>query len=277
MTPVTKMMAHLPLAFHERPVDGLVVCFGMGTSFRSMCAWNVSTTAVELVPSVPSLLWLLPSGWAGTVAIAWSDCRHRRRPPFPGKVADDIRRHHRRPSSPGRSRRLQPAVLRRVVRARKVQAAVQRNPAAVAALWRCRDAHGRHPRARRILSARSRLQFVRGLGLSFSASTSPIPELSASMLTDRLPHGAGLDLVESGPHETVEQQFAAVLTREIPVPAFLNASRTAPVLTDDRPVNDTTSGDEYYGMAGLCSFHTRADDSFDGNGIDRARTKQSRQ
>ena len=58
------------------------------------------------------------------------------------------------------------------------------------------------------------------------------------MLTDRLPHGAGLDLVESGPHETVEQQFAAVLTREIPVPAFLNASRTAPVLTDDRPVNE---------------------------------------
>ena len=55
MTPVTKMMAHLPLAFHERPVDGLVVCFGMGTSFRSMRAWNVSTTAVELVPSVPSL------------------------------------------------------------------------------------------------------------------------------------------------------------------------------------------------------------------------------
>jgi hypothetical protein len=53
---VTKMMAHLPLAFlDQRPQSGLVICFGMGTTFRSMHSWNIDTTAVELVPAVPRL------------------------------------------------------------------------------------------------------------------------------------------------------------------------------------------------------------------------------
>src|SRR5437867_7284728 len=56
LTPVTKYMAHLPLAFMGRtPQNGLVICFGMGTTFRSMLSWGVHTTAVDLVPSVPAL------------------------------------------------------------------------------------------------------------------------------------------------------------------------------------------------------------------------------
>src|SRR5438067_10220961 len=55
LTPVTKYMAHLPLAFMGRtPQNGLVICFGMGTTFRSMLSWGVHTTAVDLVPSVPA-------------------------------------------------------------------------------------------------------------------------------------------------------------------------------------------------------------------------------
>lgn len=51
---MTKMFAHVPLAFldHE-PEQGAVICFGMGTTFRSMTTWKIRTTAVELVPSVP--------------------------------------------------------------------------------------------------------------------------------------------------------------------------------------------------------------------------------
>ena len=56
LTPITKYMAHLPLAFMSRPPqNGLVICFGMGTSFRSMLSWGIPTTAVDLVPSVPAL------------------------------------------------------------------------------------------------------------------------------------------------------------------------------------------------------------------------------
>ena len=53
LTPVTKFMAHLPLGFHHgRPESALVICFGMGMSYRSVLSWDVQTTAVELVPSV---------------------------------------------------------------------------------------------------------------------------------------------------------------------------------------------------------------------------------
>ncbi|HET8948446.1 MAG TPA: hypothetical protein VFQ07_15810, partial [Candidatus Polarisedimenticolia bacterium] len=56
LTPITKLMAHLPAAFRAAPPrDALVICFGMGTSFRSLLSWGASTTAVELVPGVPSL------------------------------------------------------------------------------------------------------------------------------------------------------------------------------------------------------------------------------
>src|SRR5207249_10768123 len=56
LSPSTKYMVHLPLAFLGRsPRNGLVICFGMGTSFRSMLSWSIPTTAVELVPSVPAM------------------------------------------------------------------------------------------------------------------------------------------------------------------------------------------------------------------------------
>lgn len=53
MTPITKMMAHLPLSFMPRkPQSALVICFGMGTTYRSLLSWDIPVTAVELVPSV---------------------------------------------------------------------------------------------------------------------------------------------------------------------------------------------------------------------------------
>ncbi|HEY6337911.1 MAG TPA: fused MFS/spermidine synthase, partial [Candidatus Sulfotelmatobacter sp.] len=56
LTPITKMIAHLPLAFLNRPPkNALVICFGMGTTHRSALSWGISSTAVELVPSVVSV------------------------------------------------------------------------------------------------------------------------------------------------------------------------------------------------------------------------------
>jgi spermidine synthase len=54
LVPVTKFMAHMPLALHSgQPESVLVICFGMGTTYRSVLSWDVRTVAVELVPSVP--------------------------------------------------------------------------------------------------------------------------------------------------------------------------------------------------------------------------------
>ena len=53
LTPDTKFMVHLPLAYQKvRPQSALIICFGMGTSYRAALSWGIETTAVELVPSV---------------------------------------------------------------------------------------------------------------------------------------------------------------------------------------------------------------------------------
>jgi hypothetical protein len=57
LTPIAKFMAHLALSFHDgKPESALVICFGMGTTYRSLLSWGVTTTAVELVSSVRDAL-----------------------------------------------------------------------------------------------------------------------------------------------------------------------------------------------------------------------------
>jgi len=83
LTPITKMMAHLPLAFLDRPPqDALVICFGMGTTFRSLRTWDIPVTVVELVPSVPRLFGYFHSD---AVAVLSSPLSH--------VVIDDGRRY----------------------------------------------------------------------------------------------------------------------------------------------------------------------------------------
>ena len=52
LTTLTKVMAHLPLAVVKTPRSALVICFGMGTTFRSLTTWGLQVTAAELVPGV---------------------------------------------------------------------------------------------------------------------------------------------------------------------------------------------------------------------------------
>ena len=53
LTPVTKFMAHLPMVYcKNKPEKALVICFGMGTTYRSLLSWDIDVTAVELTPSV---------------------------------------------------------------------------------------------------------------------------------------------------------------------------------------------------------------------------------
>jgi spermidine synthase len=48
----TKMMAHLPMLVHPDPRDTLVICFGMGTTYRSAISYGGTVTVVELVKEV---------------------------------------------------------------------------------------------------------------------------------------------------------------------------------------------------------------------------------
>ncbi len=51
-TNATKMMAHIPLLLHPRPERTLIICFGMGTTFRSALQHEGKVDVVELVPAV---------------------------------------------------------------------------------------------------------------------------------------------------------------------------------------------------------------------------------
>src|SRR5262249_11518568 len=66
----TKMMAHLTLASLEQtPRSALVICFGMGTTYRSVLSWGVQGTAAELVPSVPKVFSFFHSDAARVLAL----------------------------------------------------------------------------------------------------------------------------------------------------------------------------------------------------------------
>lgn len=48
----TKIMAHLPILISPNPKNMLIICFGMGTTFRSALSYGINVDAVELVPAV---------------------------------------------------------------------------------------------------------------------------------------------------------------------------------------------------------------------------------
>jgi hypothetical protein len=75
-------------------------------------------------------------------------------------------------------------------------------------------------------------------GLHYLASRQPIPDRSAADLAKRMPASAAADLVEWGPSPTAEQQFAAVLEKEIPIDWLVSMKGDAPAMEDDRPVNE---------------------------------------
>ena len=239
LTPITKMMAHLPLAHLDRPPrDALIIAFGMGTSFRSAMAWHVSTTAVDLVPSVPTLFGFFHA-----------DADSLRALPAGRIVIDDGRRFLERtarrfdvivvdpppPVEAVGSSLLYSEEFYRVARRRL-------RPGGILAQWFpgsgepgmdasvVRPVMAVFPHVRVFRS-------IEGSGLHILASDRPIPRRSARALARALPPPAARDLVEWGPLAEPEAQFARVLGHELQ-PAALVADPSALPLSDDRPTNE---------------------------------------
>jgi hypothetical protein len=79
---------------------------------------------------------------------------------------------------------------------------------------------------------------IEGWGMHFLASVSPIGRRQAAELAARVPPDAAKDLLEWGPNSTVPEQFQVVLNRERSLKDLIEADPHAPLLTDDRPVNE---------------------------------------
>jgi len=239
VTPITKFMAHFPMALLERPPQHVLdICFGMGTTYRSMLSWGVRTDAAELAPSVPAVFSYFHADTAQVL-----------RSPLGRVYIDDGRRHLERTqemydvitidppppiSAAGSSllyskefyetakRRLQPGGI-------VAQWVPGGDPADLVAVTRAVRESFLYVRA--FLS-------VEGRGLHLLASDSPIPNRSAQELAARLPASARTDLVEWGPYRTPEAQFAALLKKEVAVDDLLRMAPSVAAMTDDRPINE---------------------------------------
>jgi predicted membrane-bound spermidine synthase len=252
LTPMTKMMAHLPLVALDRPPRAaLVVCLGMGTSFRSLLSWNIPVTAVELVPSVPQLLPYFhpdqpPLGTSPLARIVIDD--GRRFLERSGEQYDVITIDPPPPVSAAGSSLLYSREFYEVAKRRL-------RPDGVLQQWiPGGDALTLASIARALVEAFPHVRVFVGLegwGLHFLASRHPVELPAASGLAARLPAGAEADMLEWGPAVTAEEQLRLALSREVPPAAVMAAVATVPPLSDDRPYNEYFLLRRYLGMTFL--------------------------
>ena len=239
LTPITKMMTHLTLAsLDHAPKRVLVVCFGMGTSFRSAESWGISSTVVELVPSVPKL-----------VTFYHKDGDQVLSSPLGHVVIDDGRRFLERspelfdaiildpppPVQTAGSSLLYSQDFYGVAKERLV-------PGGILQQWLPDgDDATQAAVARALKNSFPYIRVFRGMegwGWHFLASERPIPVRTAAELVAAMPRGAVRDMMEWGPTATPVEQVGLLLAHEVPLEPMIALSPTTPALQDDRPINE---------------------------------------
>ena len=241
LNPITKYMAHLPLASMSRPPqDGLVICFGMGTTFRSMLSWGIRTTAVDLVPSVPQLFSYYHSDAPQLVSsplarIVIDD--GRRFLDGSNKMYDVIVVDPPPPTAAPGSSLLYSEEFYGVVKQHLRKDGILQvwypawfgDASSTAAVTKALTHSFPYVRA---------FQSFDGHGIHFLASMQPMPTTSSSLLARRLPSSASSDFVEWGPRMNPSDQFQLVLARELNLDEVLSQAPAVPAIRDDQPINE---------------------------------------
>ncbi|GAC1421423.1 MAG: fused MFS/spermidine synthase [Candidatus Velthaea sp.] len=233
----TKVMAHLPMALLKQPRSALDICFGMGTTFRSLSTWGLDTTAVDLSPSVIRSFSFFRQD-AGTIL---ANARNH-------IVADDGRRFLMRTSQRYDLITLDPppppeaagSSLLYSVQFYEI-AKLRLAPGGILAQWL--------PHAERRLSQSVALALARSFpyvrvfraryGVHFIASMTPFVLPSAKELVRRMPPSARRDLAEWANGETAQAVMQRVLNGRVTLDAVLPPPGSSiPALSDDRPYNE---------------------------------------
>jgi spermidine synthase len=241
LTPITKMMAHLPLAFLQSPPkSALVICFGMGTTHRSTLSWGISSTVVELVPSVVSLF-----------PYFHSDAEQLVSSPRSHIVVNDGRFYLERSTDLYDVIVLDPpppveAAASSLLYSKEFYAIARRHlaPGGILQQW-IPGIDDPDIIASVAKSLKESFPYVRAFrpleksrGCHYLASNSPIPMYSAETLASHMPPAAVADFLEWGPTATAQQQFARVLDLELSLNDLIGLAPDVPALQDDRPVNE---------------------------------------
>ena len=239
LTPITKFMVHLPMAFHKGPPkSALVICFGMGTTYRSALSWNIDTTVVELVPSVTK-----------DFGFFHEDAERAISDPNGHIITDDGRRFLKRtdkkfdvivvdPPPP-----VQAAGSSLLFSKEFYDLAKQHlKPGGIVQMWFPGDNEPATAQAV-IRSIYESFPYVRGFpsvrgwGIHLLASMEPIEQIDAEQLTARMPESAKKDLVEWNDSKDAMAYLNKVITNEVSIPALLNPDPKIQI-TDDKPFNE---------------------------------------
>lgn len=239
LTPITKFMVHLPLAFHKTPPhSALVICFGMGTSYRSAVSWNIDTTAVELVPSVTKAF-----GYYHADAERFVNATNGH------IITDDGRRFLRRTAQKFDVIVVDPpppvqASGSSLLFSTEFYALAKQHlkPGGILQMWIPGNAAPDTGDA--ILhSMFDSFPYVRcfpainGWGVHMLGSMEPIEQFDANQLAARMPEGARRDLLEWYDTTNAPLVLDQILSREFSVKGSLNPD-TRIRITDDRPYNE---------------------------------------
>lgn len=239
LTPITKMMAHLTLAsLDHTPRSALIICFGMGTTFRSVESWNISGTAVELVPSVPKMFSYYHAD-AGAVLSS----------PRAHVVIDDGRRFLERSPAKYDAIILDPPPPVQTAGSSLLYsqdfytvAKTRLQPGGILQQWlpEADDA----TQAAVAKSLKNSFPYIRvfqgmdGWGWHFLASERPIAVRTAAELLARMPERAVEDMMEWGPAKSPEAEMHLLVDHESSISEVIELSPSTPPLTDDRPINE---------------------------------------
>jgi hypothetical protein len=237
--PIPKLMAHMPMAHLDHPPqNALTICFGMGTTYRSLLSWGIPVTAVELVPSVPRMFWYYHADGPQLLRSALSRV-----------VIDDGRRYLERTSEQYDVITLDPpppveAAGSSLLYSKEFYAIINQRlrPHGILQQWLPEgDPVVRSAVARALKESFPYVrvfQYSATWGFQFLASQQPIPNRTGAELLQNMPATAVRDLFEWPYSPTPERELNYVLEKEKPLDELIAGDVDAPAMQDDHPVNE---------------------------------------
>jgi spermidine synthase len=239
--PEPRWMAVLPLAFCRQPAkSALIICFGMGTTYRSVLSWGVKTTAVELIPSVRDSF---PFFYADAPAVLSN--------PNGRIVIDDGRRFLKRTKEKFDVITIDPpppvqAAGSSLLYSQEFYSLIKEhlNPGGILQQWYPYDDATLHAAARSLRESFPYIKVFRSVqmkGYHFLCSLSPIDNVTGDEMIRRLPPQAMADLQEPvlgrDASRNIPAEIAGLLAAEINIDSLVSPNAKTKI-TDDLPYNE---------------------------------------